>query len=77
MLQFIDVGHKKHLDKCTGSRKRKQGETEGHVEIEGLNELEAEEDARLAGLADDDADVKPAKVSCTEAPKFSLLTALV
>ena len=70
-LQFIDVGHKKHLDSCTGSRKRQQGEREGHVEIEGLDELEGEEDASLAGPDDDEgADVMPAKASNPEAPEL-------
>ena len=60
-LQYVDVGHKKHLEHCSGSRKRKQGETPGHVEIEGLAELEAEEEEQMQGSAAD-ADTKPAKV---------------
>lgn len=55
--QYVDVGHKKHLEHCLGSRKRKQGVTLGHVEIEGLDELEAEEEDNAV-----DADTKPAKV---------------
>lgn len=42
-MQYVDVGHKKHLEHCSGSRKRKQEASLGHVEIEGLDELEAEE----------------------------------
>lgn len=59
------MGHKRHLEQCKGSRKRKQTEGTGHVEIEGLAELEAEEEARFAGSAEEegDADVKPKKVS--------------
>ncbi len=65
LLQNLDVGHKRHLEQCKGSRKRKQNEGSGHVEIEGLAELEAEEEARSAGSAEEqgDADVKPKKVS--------------
>lgn len=66
-MQNIDVGHKKHLEQCSGSRKRKQGEGDSHVEIEGLDELEAEEEARLEGFAAAHAEggeetKKPAKV---------------
>ena len=61
----MDVGHKRHLEQCKGSRKRKQNEGTGHVEIEGLAELKAEEAARSAGSAaeEGDADVKQEKVS--------------
>lgn len=64
LLQNLDVGHRRHLEQCKGSQKRKQNEGTGHVEIEGLAELEAEEEARSAGTAeeDGDADVKPKKV---------------
>ncbi len=59
------MGHKRHLEQCKGNRKRKQTEGTGHVEIEGLAELEAEEEARSAGSAEEegDAHVKPKKVS--------------
>lgn len=65
LLQNLNVGHKRHVERCTGSRKRKQNEGTGHVEIEGLAELEAEEEARSPGSAEEegDADVKPKKVS--------------
>ncbi|KAL0034814.1 hypothetical protein WJX77_008386 [Trebouxia sp. C0004] len=61
----LNVGHKRHLEQCKGSRKRKQNEGTGHVEIEGLAELEAEEEARYAGSAEEegDEDVKPKKKS--------------
>ena len=59
-MQYVDVGHKKHLEHCSGSRKRKQEATVGHVEIEGLDELEAEEE-RMYGEAED-AETRPAKV---------------
>ncbi len=64
LVQNLDVGHKRHLEQCKGSRKRKQNEGTGHVEIEGLAELEAEEEARSAGIAEEqaEADVKPKKV---------------
>lgn len=58
--KYVDVGHKKHLEHCLGSRKRKQGVTLGHVEIEGLDELEAEEEEQMQDNAVD-ADTKPAK----------------
>lgn len=61
-MQYVDVGHKRHLDQCSGSRKSKQGDTLGHVEIEGLDELEAEEQARLHG-DEEEADTRPAKVT--------------
>ncbi|DBA71329.1 TPA: hypothetical protein ACH3X2_011140 [Trebouxia sp. C0005] len=65
LLQNLNVGHKRHVERCTGSRKRKQNEGTGHVEIEGLAELEAEEEARSPGSAEEegDADVKPKKKS--------------
>lgn len=47
-MQYVDMGHKKHLERCSGSRKRQQADTCGHVEIEGLDALEAEEEARSA-----------------------------
>ena len=63
-LQNLDVGHRRHLEQCTGSRKRKQDDDTAHVEIEGLDELEAEEEACLAGSAEeeDEGGAKPAKV---------------
>lgn len=59
-MQYVDVGHKKHLEHCSGSRKRNQQATIGHVEIEGLDELEAEEER----MHDDEehADTRPPKV---------------
>ena len=64
ILQNLDVGHRRHLEQCTASRKRKQDNKTGHVEIEGLDELEAEEEARLAGSTEeeDEGGAKPAKV---------------
>ena len=58
----MDVGHKKHLEHCSGSRARKQQEDAlGHVEIEGLEELEAAEEQNMDGNKED-LDTRPAKV---------------
>ena len=59
-MQYVDVGHKKHLEHCSSSKKRKQADSSGHVEIEGLDELEAEEEEQLHSSSE--ADAKPAKV---------------
>ena len=72
-VQYVDVGHKKHLQQCSGSRKRKQADNVGHVEIEGLAALEAEEEQSMHG-DEEEADTRPAKVwlsavcSCTVPP---------
>ena len=55
------MGHKKHLEQCSGSRKRKQADTLGHVEIEGLDALEAEEEQSMQG-DEEESDTRPAKV---------------
>lgn len=43
-LQVLTAGHKKHLEHCTGHKRKR---VTGTVEIEGLDELEAEEEERL------------------------------
>lgn len=50
-MQVLASGHKRHLEHCTG-HKRKQDT--GTVEIEGLDELEAEEEERLASFRQGD-----------------------
>lgn len=60
-MQYVDVGHKKHLEQCSGSRKRKHADALGHVEIEGLDALEAEKEQSMHG-DEEEADTRPAKV---------------
>ena len=57
---MLVAGHKKHLEHCAG-HKRKQAS--GRVEIEGLDELEAEEEERLASLTNDQDSERPVQVS--------------
>lgn len=61
-MQYVDVGHKKHLEHCSGSRKRQQEATLGHVEIEGLDELEAEEERMHDDEEEAQGTSRPAKV---------------
>ena len=58
-MQVLVSGHKKHLEHCT-SHKRKQDT--GTVEIEGLDELEDEEEERLAALAEGHDAARPTQV---------------
>ena len=57
--QVLVSGHKKHLEHCT-IHKRKLDP--GTVEIEGLDELEDEEEQRLAAIAEDHDAARPIQV---------------
>lgn len=64
--KVLDGQHKRHLEGCNGNKKGKQFKGRGQVEIEGLDEMEAEEEARLAGAEEkEETEARPAKRSKT------------